>query len=115
MKSNNVMIGMRTACCVALVTAMIGVSGCSGKPSTRDCRRFVESIAAQEGGYFAVKNFKKVKSTTSSECVPEMMNTAQCTWDQVYLKDTQGGLLDAGTPRKKGEVVHVTQFVSILR
>lgn len=94
--------GMRVVCCVAIATAMIGVSGCSGKPSARDCRRVVENIAAKQGN-FTVKNFKKVNATMSSMFGQEVY-TVQCTWDQVYLRDTPAGMLQQA--RKKGEVVH---------
>lgn len=103
MKSETVMdVVVRTVWCMVVATAMLGASGCSGKPSARDCRSVVENVAAQDGN-FSIKNFKKVNATTSSLLGQEMY-TVHCTWDQVYVKDSSGGLFEQA--RKKGEVVH---------
>ena len=88
--------------CVVIASVVLGLTGCSGKPSERACIRMVENAAAQEGTY-KIRNFRKVNAVSGSTFGQETY-TVQCTWDQEYLKDAPGNMFQPG--HKKGEVVH---------
>ena len=94
--------GLHVLGCVLIASVILGLTGCSGKPSERACLRMVENVMAQDGNC-RIENFKKVNAVSSSTFGQETY-TVQCIWDAVYLKDTPGGFMTQG--HKKGEVAH---------
>jgi hypothetical protein len=87
---------------VLIASVILGLTGCSGKPSERACLRMVENAMAKDGSC-RIEHFKKVNAVSGSTFGQETY-TVQCTWDATYLKDTPGGFMTQG--HKKGEVVH---------
>ena len=87
---------------VLIASVILGLTGCSGKPSERACLRMVENAMAKDGNC-RIENFKKVNAVSGSTFGQETY-TVQCKWDSTYLKDTPGGFMTQG--HKKGEVVH---------
>ena len=97
--------------CFLIASAILGLTGCSGKPSERACLRMVENAMAKDGNC-RIKNFKKVNAVSGSTFGQETY-TVQCTWDEEYLKDTPGNMFQPD--RKKGEVVHTPDGNLIFR
>lgn len=100
--SGSTTCGLKVFGCIFMATAILGLAGCSGKPSERTCRRMVENAMAKEGNC-RIKNFTKVNAVSGSTFGQETY-IVQCTWDQEYLKDAPGSMFEAA--HKKGEVIH---------
>lgn len=103
--------GLHGLGCVLIASVILGLTGCSGKPSERACLRMVENAMTQDGNC-RIENFKKVNAESGSTFGQETY-AVQCTWDAVYLKDTPGSMFQPA--RKKGEVVHAPDGNLIFR
>jgi len=107
--------GMRGLGCVMVAAIVLGLTGCSGKPSERACQRVVENAIAKDG-YCRIKNFKKVNAVSGSMFGQETY-TVQCTWDEEYLKDKpeDRSSIIIVPGRKKGDVIHTPDGNLIFR